>query len=216
MSTETQPGAVILGLTGGIASGKSTVARMFAALGAEMVDADLLAREAVAPGEPAWHEVQRAFGPRSLRPDGTLDRAWLGEQVFASEEARHRLNAIVHPAVVRELQARIASARGRAREVGEPPHVLVAEVPLLVEEGLTPLVDRVVLVVAQQSTQVARLMHDKGLTEEQAWARVRAQLPVEAKRAVADWVIDGEAPLPHVEACVKKVWEACTRSPRVL
>jgi dephospho-CoA kinase len=189
---------------------------MFAALGAEVVDADALARAAVEPGEPAWEAVRQAFGPRALRPDGTLDRAWLGEQVFASEEARRRLNSIVHPEVVRELQARITAARARPRGPGERPDVLVAEVPLLVEEGLTPLVDQVVLVIAQQTTQVARLKHDKGLTEEQAWARVRAQLPAEAKRPLADWVIDGEAPLPQVEARVKEIWEACTRSPRVL
>jgi dephospho-CoA kinase len=189
---------------------------MFAALGAEVVDTDLLAREAVAPGQPAWEEVQRAFGQRALRPDGTIDRAWLGEQVFASEEARRRLNAIVHPAVVRELQARIMAARHRARGVGEAPHVLVAEVPLLIEEGLTPMVDHVVLVVAQQTSQVARLMHDKGLTEGQAWARVRAQLPVEAKRPFADWEINGEAPRAQVEARVREIWNACARSPRVL
>jgi dephospho-CoA kinase len=208
--------SVILGLTGGIASGKSTVARMFAALGAEVVDADALAREAVAPGQPAWEEVRRVFGPRALRPDGTLDRAWLGEHVFASEEARRRLNSIIHPEVVRELQARIAAARARPQGPGDPPHVLIAEVPLLIEEGLTSLVDQVALVVAQQTTQVARLMHDKGLAEEQASARVRAQLPVEAKRPLADWVIDGEAPLSQVEARVKEIWEACMRSPRVL
>jgi dephospho-CoA kinase len=189
---------------------------MFGALGAEVVDADLLAREAVAPGQPAWEEVQRAFGPHSLRPDGTIDRAWLGGQVFASEDARRRLNAIVHPAVVRELQARIMSARGRARGVGEAPDLLVAEVPLLIEEGLVPMVDHVVLVVAQQTTQVARLMHDKGLTDAQAWARVRAQLPVEAKRPFADWEIDGEASRAQIEARVRQIWEACTRSPRVL
>src|SRR5262249_25530783 len=136
--------------------------------------------------------------------------------VFASEEARRRLNSIVHPEVVRELQARITVARARPQQPGGPPHVLVAEVPLLVEEGLTSLVDQVVLVVAQQTAQLARLMHEKGLTEEQASARVRAQLPVEAKRPLADWVIDGEAPLSHVEARVKKIWEACIQSPRVL
>jgi dephospho-CoA kinase len=216
VSSESQSGAVILGLTGGIASGKSTVGRMFGALGAEVVDADLLAREAVAPGQPAWEEVRRAFGPHALRPDGTIDRAWLAEQVFASEDARRRLNAIVHPAVVRELQARIMAARGRVRGVGEAPDLLVAEVPLLIEEGLVPMVDHVVLVVTQQTTQVARLMHDKGLTDAQAWARVRAQLPVEAKRPFADWEIDGEAPRAQTEARVREIWEACTRSPRVL
>lgn len=203
-------GTVIVGLTGGIASGKSTVARIFQALGAEVVDADALAREAVAPGQPAWHAIREAFGPRALRPDGTIDRAWLGELVFHSPQARRQLNAIVHPVVVRKLQERIQQARQLPPDPRGRPHVLIAEVPLLIEEKLTWLVDRVVLVVAQQSTQVSRLIHDKGLTETQARARVNAQLPVEEKRPHADWVVDGEAPLPELEQQVRAIWSELT------
>jgi dephospho-CoA kinase len=194
-------------LTGGIASGKSTAARLFAALGAELVDADVLAREAVAPGAPAWQAVVETFGPRVQRSDGTIDRVWLGEVVFNDSEKRAQLNAIIHPEVVRELQERIRKARAQPPEAGDRPRVLVAEVPLLVEAGLTGFVDRIVVVVAQQTTQVSRLMHDKGLTEAQAWARVRAQLPEAEKTAHADWIVDGEAPLAQMERQVRAIWE---------
>jgi dephospho-CoA kinase len=198
--------AVIVGLTGGIASGKSTVGRMLAEMGADVVDADRLARDAVRPGEPAWQAVRATFGERALRPDGTLDRAWLGERVFADAEARRRLNAIIHPVVVQELQQRIAEVRARPPRPDGRPHVLVAEVPLLIEEGLTDLVDRVLLVVVQPATQVARLMHDRGMPEEAAWARVRAQLPVEVKRRHAHRVLDGEADLAVLRRQVEEVW----------
>lgn len=198
--------AVIVGLTGGIASGKSTVARMLAALGAEVVDADQLAREAVRPGEPAWQAVREAFGERALRPDGTLDRAWLAEVVFADDAARRRLNDIIHPVVVRELQKKIEETRARRPRPDARPHVLVAEVPLLIEEGLTGLVDRVLLVVVQPATQVARLIHDRGITEAAAWARVRAQLPVDRKRGHAHRVLDGEIDLATLRRQVEEIW----------
>jgi len=196
---------VVLGLTGGIASGKSTVARLFQDLGAEVVDSDALARDAVAPGEPALQEIREAFGPRAIREDGSLDRAWLGAQVFASEEARRRLNAIVHPVVIRGLRERIDAFRARS---GDRPAVLVAEIPLLFEEGLAGLVDKIVLVVAQQTTQVRRLMHDRRLSEREALDRIGAQLPPEGKRPHADWVIDGDAPLAEVEREVSRIWSA--------
>jgi dephospho-CoA kinase len=198
--------AVIVGLTGGIASGKSTVGRVFAELGAEVVDADQLAREAVRPGEPAWQAVRAAFGERALLPDGTLDRAWLGRIVFHDPDARSRLNRIVHPVVVRNLQERIREARARPPRPDGRPHVLIAEVPLLIEEGLTGLVDRVVLVVVQPETQVARLMHDRGLSEADARARVAAQLPSAEKERLADWIIDGEAAWPDSRRQVERVW----------
>jgi dephospho-CoA kinase len=169
------------------------------------VDADALARDAVAPGQPALLQILDAFGPEALRADGSLDRAWLGRRVFADEAARRRLNGIVHPSVIRELQARIDAFRARQ---GEGPAVLVAEIPLLFEEGLTGLVDKIVLVVAQQTTQVSRLIDDKHLSVEEAWARVRAQLPPEAKRPHADWIIDGDAPLADVEREVFRIWTA--------
>jgi dephospho-CoA kinase len=198
--------AVIVGLTGGIASGKSTVGRMLADLGADLVDADQLAREAVQPGEPAWQEIRDAFGERVLRPDGAIDRAWLGEVVFHDPAARRRLNAIVHPAVVRDLQERIREVRQRAPRPDGRPHVLVAEVPLLIEEELTGLVDRVLLVVVQPGTQVARLMHDRGLSPEDAWARVRAQMPVDEKRAHADRILDGETSLAELQRQAEAAW----------
>jgi dephospho-CoA kinase len=204
--------AVIIGLTGGIASGKSTVGRVFAALGAEVVDADQLARDAVRPGEPAWRDVRAAFGEDVLTPGGEIDRAWLGERVFNDSEARRRLNQIIHPVVAQELQERIREIRARPPRADGRPHVLVAEVPLLIEEGLTGLVDEIVLVVAHQSVQVSRLIGDKGLTEAQALARVRAQLPVAEKRPYARWIVDGEADPAQTRQQVEEIWTAITQA----
>jgi dephospho-CoA kinase len=207
------PSAVIVGLTGGIASGKSTVARRFAELGAQVVDADQLAREAVRPGEPAWHAVRAAFGERAILPDGALDRAWLGEVVFNDSDARRRLNSIVHPVVVRKLQERIRETRALPPRPDGRPHVLIAEVPLLIEEGLTDQVDRVVLVVVQPETQVARLMLDRGLSEESARARVAAQLPSAEKERHADWIIDGAASPHESRRQVDAIWERLQAPP---
>jgi dephospho-CoA kinase len=211
------PAFVSVGITGGIASGKSTVARMFVALGGTCIDADAIAREVVAPGSPVLEAVRQRFGPGVVRSDGTLDRAALAERVFASAEERRSLNAITHPAIVAEIKQRLARERELANQAarpGAPRRVAVAEIPLLVEEGLQSLVDRIIVVFAKQSTQVARLLDGKGLTEEQAWARVRAQLPLDEKLPFADWVIDGEAPLPEVESRVHRIWSVLTRAPR--
>jgi dephospho-CoA kinase len=209
------PAFVALGVTGGIASGKSTVVRMFVERGAVAIDADAIAREVMAPGQPVLDRIRRRFGDALIGPDGALDRAALAARIFASLEERRALNEITHPAIVAEIECRLAREReiaNRTARPGVPRRVVVAEIPLLIEEGLTHLVDQIVLVVAKQSTQVARLMSGKGLTEEQAWARIRAQLPPEQKIPYAHWVIDGELSLPATERRVDEVWRAVTSS----
>jgi dephospho-CoA kinase len=204
-----------VGLTGGIASGKSTVAAMFAALGAATVDADAIARAIVAPGQPALEAIRRRFGPSVCRADGSLDRVALGARVFAAETERRALNAITHPIIIAEIKERLARERELANQTTRPGgvrRVAVAEIPLLIEENLQSLVDQVVVVAVKPSTQVARLTHDKGLTEEQAWARVRAQLPIEQKLSFADWIIDGEASLVATERRVREIWQELTPS----
>jgi dephospho-CoA kinase len=195
----------VVGLTGGIASGKSTVARMFAELGATVIYADEVARQVVAPGSPSLAAIREAFGPDVFLPDGTLDRAALGEQVFADPEARRRLEAITHPPILERIRQRLAESRQQA--AAGQPQVVILEHPLLIEAGHTDLIEGIILVVAQQSTQVARLKSEKCLTEEQAWARVRSQLPVEAKLPHARWVIVGEASLPEVRRSVERIWD---------
>jgi len=204
---------VILGITGGIASGKSTVARLFAVLGAALVDADAIAREIVGPGQPALQAIRQRFGPAVLGPDGSLNRAALAERVFASEADRRALNAITHPIIVATIKERLARERELANQTVRPGgvrRVAVAEIPLLIEESLQSLVDQVVVMSVKPSTQVARLMDGKGLTEDQAWARVRAQLPLDQKLPFADWIIDGEASLPATERRVREIWRALT------
>jgi dephospho-CoA kinase len=195
----------VIGLTGGIASGKSTVARMFAELGATVIYADEVARQVVAPGSPALAAIREAFGPAVFLPDGALDRAALGERVFGDPEARRRLEAITHPPILERIRQRLAESRLQA--AAGQPQVVILEHPLLIEAGHTDLIEGIILVVAQQSTQVARLKSEKCLTEEQAWARVQSQLPVEAKLPHARWVIDGEASLPEVRRSVERIWD---------
>ena len=194
----------VIGLTGGIASGKSTVAGMFAEHGAAVLSADEVAREVLAPGSPALEAVREAFGPSVFHPDRTLDRAALGDRVFSDPEARRRLEAITHPPI--RVRIRQILADWRRALPAQRPRIVLLEHPLLIEAGHTDLIEGIILVAAQQTTQVARLTNVKRLTEEQAWARVRAQLPAEEKIPFADWVIDGEAPLPEVRRQVVQIW----------
>jgi dephospho-CoA kinase len=174
----------LIGLTGGIASGKSTFAAALRAQGVPVVDADQLARAVVAPGSPALARIGQAFGPGVLAPDGTLDRQALGALVFADPAARRRLEAITHPAIREAMQAeteRLAAA-GHA--------LAVYEAPLLYEVGLEGAMALVVVVHAPRAAQLDRLVKRDGLSRAEAEARLAAQLPVEEKAARADVVID--------------------------
>jgi dephospho-CoA kinase len=193
----------VVALTGGVASGKSTVARLLRELGAEVLDADQIAREVVAPGQPALSEITAAFGEEYLLPDRSLDRGKIGEIIFSDPEARAKLNAIVHPRV----RARLREARERiARE--RPDTVLVMDIPLLFEttvsdyEGLD-----VIVVYASPETQLARLMARDGLTREQAQTRLGAQMPLRDKLPRARWVVRNDGPPADTRAQVAKIWE---------
>lgn len=192
-----------VGLTGGTGAGKSTVAEALRARGAVVVDADAVAREVVAAGTPGLAEVVQAFGPAVLRPDGTLDRAALGEVVFADPARRAVLNAIVHPRVAERTAELVGAA--------PPDAIVVHDVPLLVENGLAPAYDVVVVVDAPAETQVRRLVRHRGLTEEQARARVAAQASREERRAVADVVLDGGGSIEDLHAQVARLWDDLRR-----
>jgi len=187
-----------VGLTGGIGSGKSEVARRLADHGALVIDADALAREVVAPGTPGLTAVLDAFGPDLAGPDGSLDRERLGEIVFADPELRARLEAIVHPLV----GARVAALTGAA----PADAIVVHDVPLLVEAGLARNYDFVVVVAAGVETQVRRLTEIRGMTESAARSRITAQAPLDAKLAVADFIVDNDGPLAHLPAQVELLW----------
>lgn len=190
---------LVVGLTGGIASGKSTVSAMLEASGIPVIDADELAREAVLPGQPAFDEVVAAFGRQVVGPDGRLDRARLGGIVFADPAARARLEAIVHPRVFERERARLAEIARR-----QPGGVAVVDAALLLESGNFRWMDAVVVVAAPREAQIERLVDRRGLSRADAEARVAAQWPLERKRAMADYEIDNggslEATRRQVEA----------------
>jgi len=173
----------VLGLTGGIGSGKSMVAQMFARLGAIVIDADQLAREVVEPGQPALEEIAATFGRDVLLPDGRLDRAKLAGIIFADPIERAKLDAITHPRIRARMDEEI-----KARRSG--PGVLIVDIPLLYENDRSYSVERVIVVWVDPQTQLRRIRQRDGLSTEAAGQRIAAQMPLEAKRARADHVID--------------------------
>ncbi|MER5881970.1 MULTISPECIES: dephospho-CoA kinase [unclassified Streptomyces] len=187
-----------VGLTGGIGAGKSEVSRLLVEHGAVLIDADRIAREVVEPGTPGLAAIVDAFGGDVLTAEGTLDRPRLGSIVFADPEKLATLNAIVHPLV---------GARSRTLEDAAPADaVVVHDVPLLAENGLAPLYDLVIVVDARPETQLDRLVRLRGMTEDDARARMAAQAPREKRLAVADIVIDNDVPLADLERRVADVW----------
>ncbi|HET6437928.1 MAG TPA: dephospho-CoA kinase [Anaeromyxobacter sp.] len=178
----------VFGLTGGIASGKSTLAALLRERGAPVVDADVLSRTAVAPGSPTLARIVEAFGPAALSPDGSLDRRWLGSRVFTDAAERARLEAITHPAVRHLMLAEVA----RLEAAGHP--LAFYDVPLLYEVGLEPSLDSVVVVWTPRSVQLERLVRRDGLSRVEADARLAAQMPLDEKAARADFVVENEGP----------------------
>lgn len=196
---------LVAGLTGGIATGKSTVARMLAELGAVIVSADEIARDVVAPGEPAAEDIRTAFGGEVFLEDGTLNRRALGAIVFGDESARHRLEAITHPHI------RIAM-RQRIDEAADAGEFVVAEIPLLFEsEPARAMVDVAIVVHTAEDVQLERLMARDGLTEEAARARISAQLPLADKVAAADYVIDNVGTEEQTRTQVEHLWSKLQR-----
>ncbi|MFE0047941.1 dephospho-CoA kinase [Streptomyces albireticuli] len=187
-----------VGLTGGIGAGKSEVSRLLASYGAVVVDSDKIAREVVEPGTPGLAAVVAEFGPGVLTPEGALDRPALGAIVFADPGRLAALNAIVHP-LVRERSAQLEAAAG-------PDAVLVHDVPLLAENGLAPLYDLVIVVDASTETRLDRLVGLRGMTPDEARARMAAQATREARLAIADVVIENDGSRGELEARVRGVW----------
>lgn len=194
-------------LTGGIATGKSYVRGRLAARGVPSLDADLLARDAVAPGSPGFRAVVDRFGPDVVKADGTLDRARLAAIVFADDGARHDLEAIVHPAVYAVIEAWLAFL---AAQVPAPP-LAVVDVPLLFETGRAGAFDAVIVAACAPALQVARVMARDGLTEAEARRRLAAQWPIEEKVRRADFVIRTDGSFDETDRQVRDVHEALLR-----
>jgi dephospho-CoA kinase len=191
-----------VGLTGGIASGKSTVSEVFARLGAKVLDADKVSREVVLPGQPAWLKLQQAFGPEFFFPDGELNRSKLRRLVFADPEERSKLNAIVHPEVMKEINRRFEHLMTSAQDA-----VVVVDVPLLLEVGVAHRFDRVIVVYVTKSVQIKRLRQRDGLSLEGARRALRTQMVLNKKVEQADYVIDNSGTRAETQAQVEKVWQ---------
>ncbi|MGA7171997.1 MAG: dephospho-CoA kinase [Candidatus Dormiibacterota bacterium] len=190
----------VIGLTGGIASGKSTVAQMLGERGAWVVDADQLAREVVSLHSPALEEIAQTFGEAVLASDGSLDRAQLGEVVFSDDSAREQLNAIVHPRVLELSREEIRKAAGAGAQL------IVYDVPLLFETSRQQEFDGTLVVWVDPLTQLLRLRLRTGLDEDQARARIAAQMPLSRKRELANWVIDNSGSLEATRALLDDLW----------
>ena len=195
----------LIGLTGGIGSGKSTVARILADRGAVIVDADAIAREVVEPGRPAFEEVVRRFGPGMVLPDGSLDRAQLAALVFADESSRAALNEIVHPEVGREVAARIEAFR-------DSDAVVVVDVPLMVESGGTGGFEAILVVTAPAWMRIERLSRDRGMSDADVRARIASQASDEQRRKIATHVIENTGTLEQLERAVERFWNDITSS----
>ena len=194
------PPMLLIGLTGNIASGKSTVARLLSERGATIIDADVLARRVVEPGMPAFDEIVRRWGRQVIAPDGSLDRDALRRLVFSQHEQLEELNEIVHPEVAAYRDRLVEEARQRG------DRLVVQDIPLLFERGIVDQFDRIVLVDAPRPVRLERLVRDRGLHEAEAMDMIAAQMPAELKRARSDFVIDNDGSLADLEARVDDVW----------
>lgn len=192
------PDVTVIGLTGNIGTGKSTVRQMLADLGAVVIDADQLAHEVIAPGTPGWQRVVDAFGPEIVAADGTIDRARLAAIVFSDPAALARLEAIIHPLVIQETDRRI-------RAIGHG--VVVIEAIKLIESGMHRDCDALWVVIARPEQQVERLMRQRGMSAAEVRRRMAAQPPQSEKAALADVVIDNSGTLEETRAQVEAAWK---------
>lgn len=191
-----------VGLTGGIATGKSTVSRMLRQRGAAIVDADRVAREVVEPGTEGAAGIRKRFGDPLFRPDGSLDRQRLGQIIFADSQARRDLNRLLHPLIIRRMESETARLQ-RA----DPHSIIIWDTPLLIEENLTKYVECVVVVYIPAALQEKRLMERDGITAAEARSRIQAQMPIEEKKSFADVLIDNSGTLAETERQVDALWQ---------
>lgn len=191
---------LVVGLTGGAATGKTTVAGMFQDLGAKVISADEVVHRMLERGSDVWRQVRQEFGEEVLTPDGNIDRVRLGDLVFREKGKRTRLEAIIHPPVIEYLQREAECFR----ESGQG--VLILEIPLLIEVGALHLVDKVLVVTAEQESQISRLEKRYGIGREEAILRISSQLPLAEKVRHADWVISTEGTLDSTKKQVERVW----------
>jgi dephospho-CoA kinase len=197
---------LLVGLTGNIGSGKSTVAQLLSERGATIIDADVLARRAVEVGTPAYRAIVERWGTSILEPSGMLDRSALRRIVFSEPAELEQLNALVHPEVERMRLSLVQQARMRGDKL------VVCDIPLLFERKMTDVFDRIVLVDAPRPVRLERMVRERGLKETEAMDMIVAQMPAELKRARADFVIDNVGTLTQLDARVAEVWAALAQA----
>lgn len=202
---------LIIGLTGGIASGKSLVASVFKDLGAHIVDADKIVHDLLKPGQPAWQEVLDYFGSEIRFPDKTIDRRKLGEIVFNDPEKREWLNMCIHPKVFEIYRAQVKHLSARQQDA-----VIVFDAALLIETGYHEEMDSVIVVYSDEEQQLKRLMERDGLSREQALARIRSQMPLSEKSRHADYVIDNRGSREDTERRAREIFAECKRKAGVI
>ncbi len=194
---------ILVGLTGGVATGKSTVAKIFKRCGAVVIDADELARRVVEPGKPAWRDIVKLFEKTVFNPDRSLDRQALGSIVFRNRAKLRQLEHIIHPRVAREQQQLVRRVAKR-----NPYAVVIYEVPLLFEAGVDKRVDQTIVVTADRETQISRLTKRNSLSRAEALRRIRSQMPLAKKIQQADHVLNGTLPRPSLRKQVGQLFKS--------
>lgn len=197
---------LVYGLTGGIASGKSSVTKHLIELGADVVDADKIAREVVVPGSPSLVDIAQTFGGQFIRSDGKLDRSALGELIFGDSDARQTLNRIIHPRIAAASQAALQTLRSQGNAIA------FYEAPLLVENGLHNSMDGLIVVSLPEELQLARLQSRDGIDKSAARQRIQSQLPLSEKLALADYVIDNSQSLVETQKQVDQLWNLLNKN----
>ena len=198
---------LIVGLTGGVASGKTTVSEVLREEGATLIDADQIARELVQPQTPAWQEVVRSFGNEILNRDGSIDRQKLASLIFSNSRQRNRLNRILHPRIKEEIGRRLKDIQQK-----DPDAIVVIDIPLLIETGGHRETDKVIVVVCTEAQQIERLRKRNQLSKEQAQAMLSSQMPLEEKTTLADYVICSEGSLEETRQKARNVFQELKRT----
>ena len=193
---------IVIGLTGSFGTGKSTVARMFKELGARVLDADTIAHNLIRPGRDSWRKIVRWFGPDILNRNQTINRDKLAKIVFRKRQDLRKLEEIIHPLVVREIAGRLGKIENSRKD-----EIVVIDAPLLIEVGLAKKVDTLIVVKLNRIEQIARSLKQKGISRAQILKRIRSQLPLSKKIAIADYVIDNNGRKNDTRRQVKKIWE---------
>ena len=196
---------LIIGLTGGIVGGKSTVASMFRDLGAKIIDADKLGHSVILPNKPAWKKIVKIFGKDILQNDLTIDREKLGKIVFANQALLKKINEVTHPEITKIIKKEINLARNAT---SNQEKVLIVDAALVYEAEMDGLMDKIIVVYINEDEQVKRLIKRNNLSKEEALQRVRSQIPMEEKAKMADYVIDNSNSLDKTREQVEKIWQS--------